>query len=308
MGDDEAFLAAVANAPADDAPRLVYADWLDERGDPRGEFIRLQFEIARLAPRDARYAAARTRLRALRAGIDPAWAVAMGYPPRHLPLFAALSERRRDRWRLVEEFVEVWHRPLAPGDGYPEPDLAAVERRLGVRLPPALREWYALGGRRADVWSRQDALHSPDELYIRPDADALVFRSENQGCERWGIRVADLGRDDPPVLEIGAGLDASPTVSAFACQMAVLEALFAPGLLMAGNQVEQWVRDAAVRGLSRCDFPEQYWVLSPLRMYEGIDLIVMCQADQGLYVAARGEEAYRQLPDEVRGQLEVYTS
>jgi hypothetical protein len=30
-------------------PRLVYADWLDERGDPRGEFIRVQCELARLA-------------------------------------------------------------------------------------------------------------------------------------------------------------------------------------------------------------------------------------------------------------------
>ncbi|MDW8244817.1 MAG: TIGR02996 domain-containing protein [Thermogemmata sp.] len=34
--------------PDDDLPRLVYADWLDERGDPRGEFIRLQIARARL--------------------------------------------------------------------------------------------------------------------------------------------------------------------------------------------------------------------------------------------------------------------
>src|SRR5262245_56818171 len=34
--------------PEDDGPRLVYADWLDERGDPRGEFIRVQCELARL--------------------------------------------------------------------------------------------------------------------------------------------------------------------------------------------------------------------------------------------------------------------
>lgn len=34
--------------PDDDVPRLVYADWLMERGDPRGEFIRLQVESAAL--------------------------------------------------------------------------------------------------------------------------------------------------------------------------------------------------------------------------------------------------------------------
>nr|HEX4314304.1 TIGR02996 domain-containing protein [Kofleriaceae bacterium] len=40
-------LSAVYGAPADDAPRQVYADWLLDRGDPRGEFIALQ-----LADRD----------------------------------------------------------------------------------------------------------------------------------------------------------------------------------------------------------------------------------------------------------------
>ena len=38
-----ALLKAVVDAPADDLPRLVAADWLEERGDPeRAEFIRLQ--------------------------------------------------------------------------------------------------------------------------------------------------------------------------------------------------------------------------------------------------------------------------
>jgi uncharacterized protein (TIGR02996 family) len=44
----EPFLRAVCEAPDDDAPRLVYADWLDETGDPdRAEFIRLQIRLAR---------------------------------------------------------------------------------------------------------------------------------------------------------------------------------------------------------------------------------------------------------------------
>ena len=34
MTDDEAFIRAIVDAPGDDAPRLIYADWLDERGDP----------------------------------------------------------------------------------------------------------------------------------------------------------------------------------------------------------------------------------------------------------------------------------
>lgn len=41
-------LAGVLEAPDDDAPRLVLADWLDENGDPeRAEFIRVQVAMAR---------------------------------------------------------------------------------------------------------------------------------------------------------------------------------------------------------------------------------------------------------------------
>jgi uncharacterized protein (TIGR02996 family) len=54
MPDDPAFLRMIAATPDDDAPRLVYADVLDERGDPasaaRAEFIRVQCERARLKP------------------------------------------------------------------------------------------------------------------------------------------------------------------------------------------------------------------------------------------------------------------
>lgn len=40
-------LAEIYAARDDDAPRLVYADWLTEHADPRGEFIQLQCELKR---------------------------------------------------------------------------------------------------------------------------------------------------------------------------------------------------------------------------------------------------------------------
>jgi uncharacterized protein (TIGR02996 family) len=46
MNEEDAFLQAVIADPEDDAPRLVYADWLEERGDVRGEFIRAQCALA----------------------------------------------------------------------------------------------------------------------------------------------------------------------------------------------------------------------------------------------------------------------
>jgi uncharacterized protein (TIGR02996 family) len=54
MGIEDAFLHDILAHPDDDAPRLIYADWLDERGDPRGEFIRVQCALARLDDEDPR--------------------------------------------------------------------------------------------------------------------------------------------------------------------------------------------------------------------------------------------------------------
>ena len=44
ISEGAALLQAVYEAPDDDSKRLVYADWLSEQGDPRGEFIVLQLK------------------------------------------------------------------------------------------------------------------------------------------------------------------------------------------------------------------------------------------------------------------------
>jgi uncharacterized protein (TIGR02996 family) len=54
MREDDPFLQAILADPGNDAPRLIYADWLEERGDPRGEFIRVQCALARLGGDDER--------------------------------------------------------------------------------------------------------------------------------------------------------------------------------------------------------------------------------------------------------------
>jgi uncharacterized protein (TIGR02996 family) len=47
MSDAAAFLRAIIAEPDADFPRLAYADWLDEHGQPeRSEFIRVQVELA----------------------------------------------------------------------------------------------------------------------------------------------------------------------------------------------------------------------------------------------------------------------
>jgi uncharacterized protein (TIGR02996 family) len=51
MTDQEALLAAILAEPDEDTPRLAYADWLDENGQPdRAAFVRAQIEAARAEP------------------------------------------------------------------------------------------------------------------------------------------------------------------------------------------------------------------------------------------------------------------
>jgi len=62
------FLAAIAADPGDREARAVYADWLDERGDPRGEYLRLEAELHSIPP----------RLATLAGAISPAWIARVG--------------------------------------------------------------------------------------------------------------------------------------------------------------------------------------------------------------------------------------
>ncbi len=54
MTDHDSLLRAITDNPAEDTPRLMYADALDERGwkgdRERGEFIRVQVGLARMVP------------------------------------------------------------------------------------------------------------------------------------------------------------------------------------------------------------------------------------------------------------------
>ena len=86
MTEHEAFLQAIRNAPADDAPRLIYADWLEEHSQAdRAEFIRLQCRVARLP--------------------DPA--------PEHPLLMKRVEELLRSHWEEwvgpLRALVGAWH-------------------------------------------------------------------------------------------------------------------------------------------------------------------------------------------------------
>ena len=77
MTDESAFLDILRATPDDATTRLVYADWLDERGDAaRAEFLRLSTQSTVGTAANDEERSRRDRLHQLSAGLDPAWLAA----------------------------------------------------------------------------------------------------------------------------------------------------------------------------------------------------------------------------------------
>jgi uncharacterized protein (TIGR02996 family) len=78
--EDEAFIRAIVDSPGDDTPRLVYADWLDERNDPRGAYLRAEYEWAEPWQTGERPADS-PELREMAKVLDPVWTTRVSRPP-----------------------------------------------------------------------------------------------------------------------------------------------------------------------------------------------------------------------------------
>ena len=111
----DAFLEAILQDPDDDTPRLVYADWLEEHGDPaRAEFIRVQCSLSTAQLPDGRRAHLEGRQQDL---LD-----------RHGDAWARPVRRIARKWTYRRGFIEeisVWAGRL----------LAPAGRRLFGRYP-----------------------------------------------------------------------------------------------------------------------------------------------------------------------------
>src|SRR4051812_35277558 len=95
MDEGEGFLQAVLASPDDDILRLIYADWLQEHGNPRGEFIRVQSELARLPEHEERRAELAAREQSLLQCHEAEW--------------AAPVEPFAHHWVFRRGFVEAVH-------------------------------------------------------------------------------------------------------------------------------------------------------------------------------------------------------
>jgi uncharacterized protein (TIGR02996 family) len=73
MPKEEDFLQHILASPDDDTPRRIFADWLMERGDPRGDFIQVQCRLAVLSDDAPDWVALKRRERELLAQHEKQW-------------------------------------------------------------------------------------------------------------------------------------------------------------------------------------------------------------------------------------------
>jgi uncharacterized protein (TIGR02996 family) len=78
MSEEDGFLRAILASPEDTFVRLVYADWLEDRDDPRGEYLRLEASLAAMPVGHEAAAGVRRRMIELRAHLPPPWLALLG--------------------------------------------------------------------------------------------------------------------------------------------------------------------------------------------------------------------------------------
>ena len=208
MTDHPAFLRAILADPADDTPRLVYADWLDERDDPAeagmAEFLRLT-----AAPASAD---GDVRLRELAAGLDPDWLAVVSKLPVEI-CAGKWEEWTRAAVRVRFDFVcdRRWEDLRAT----PDPavrhcdgcrqdvhycdsitvardharqrrcvavDLGVIRRDNDLRMPPMGRSTVGVPSRDPDGWRREEELRKPDPVSAERDRRRADRASGERGA------------------------------------------------------------------------------------------------------------------------------
>jgi uncharacterized protein (TIGR02996 family) len=180
MTDDRAFVNTLLARPTDSTARLVYADWLDERGDVRGEYLRLSVEMSRHASKSRRHAVLSERLAALRPGIDPEWLASVSRLSRlEVEPWDRMARLLVDGDRVAARFAEPFPWEWGGGGWLDDRSGSVLDgmspgRSGRQRLSESV--WaLAHGWRDTVTWSAIGRANQPAE---RPPVPTFVFRRD----------------------------------------------------------------------------------------------------------------------------------
>jgi uncharacterized protein (TIGR02996 family) len=227
MTPDDAFLQAIIESPDDDSPRLIYADYLEEHGQPeRAELVRVQCELARCEPWTQSHRALAGRGASLLEAHADSWAGPLGLNPYPANFrrgfverdafapsrFLALAPRVFERTPLRQVDLMV---PDAGGHVYtgrrsPEEERLRDERIVGSDLltPVRVLKLFGLGHETGVKLAASPHVGLLEELGLYGGAAAEAWgplaRGRMSGMRRLSLSVYD----DPSPGEPGdSGLE-----------------------------------------------------------------------------------------------------
>jgi hypothetical protein len=102
----------------------------------------------------------------------------------------------REQYRRIFERLG---RPLSARDGIPDQTIAAAEKKLGVRLPRALRDYYLVAGGERVLNRAFNRLCAPRDWELHKGK--LIFLEENQTVVVWGVTAFARPSEDPGVSQ-----------------------------------------------------------------------------------------------------------
>ncbi len=203
MSTHDAFLRAILTNPDDDLPRLVYADFLDESGDPdRAAFIRLQIDTAKLPPYTPERTAAEEREQTLLADNRERWAVPLAAPVGWMPhkvqfrrgFVEEVDLRNADNWRpaglaefLDSPLVALTRLVVSSNDG---DHLRSPEVARDLLAHPRLEYLTAL--QFDEIGVSLDAMEAIVTRAHLARLHALGFWACNIGAAAWRILASDF--------------------------------------------------------------------------------------------------------------------
>jgi uncharacterized protein (TIGR02996 family) len=101
--EENGFIQAVRKSLHDEAARLIYADWLTERGDTRADFLRLECTLRRMTDRNPEYPVALAAWLGCRARLPSGWLESLGWRVNGLLLPRLMVDLLADgRWRFSD--------------------------------------------------------------------------------------------------------------------------------------------------------------------------------------------------------------
>jgi uncharacterized protein (TIGR02996 family) len=199
MKSEKDFVAAIATSPDDRDLRLVYADWLEERGDPRGELVRAEEEMRMLAPYSDEYWSLKPIRDRLRSSCKKKWLETMRYGTDYEPTLGDIPEGWKERWRLLRAWVDRWHRVSLGDIGGQRDRIAEIQKKIGYALPPSIQEWIAFIRDLIDAKGFGNVFRDALSFGDVPDHAAFSLMVQGEDDYHWAVRKKHLREKDPPV-------------------------------------------------------------------------------------------------------------